>query len=100
MSARPLPAHPSVRHLRNEAKALLRAVRSGDAEALSVVREHLPRHGDHPGPQVDAAGLSLQKVQHALALAYGFEGWAQLIDHIEPTVAQLTLGDLPRLSRR
>jgi hypothetical protein len=37
-----LPARPNLDHLRCQAKALLAALESGDAEAVSTILNHLP----------------------------------------------------------
>lgn len=100
MSARPLPDSPNLRHLRNEAKALRRSALSGAPEALELVREYLPHLEGRSDQQVAAAGLSLQKVQHVLAQSYGFDDWSELVDEVEPRLADLTLVDLSRLARR
>lgn len=43
MPTRELPENPNLEHLKNEAKALQRRVRSGDGGALDLVREFHPR---------------------------------------------------------
>lgn len=51
-----LPSHPSLKHLRNEAKELLKA-----------------RKQENPD-----APIGLQECQHALAQEYGFKNWTEL----------------------
>lgn len=65
-----LPAHPSLEHLRHEAKQLLRAARSGDPQA-----EHRLR----------AVGgeLTLASAQLAVSRAYGFSSWPRLKAEVE-----------------
>ena len=100
MSARQLPEHPSLRHLRNEAKALCRSVSDGDIDAVARVRPHLRRLGELSDAQVAAADVTLQEVQHALARDYGFTGWPALVEAVEPRSVGLTIdciADLPPL---
>ena len=55
-----LPVRPSLRHLKNEAKDLHKALAAGDAGAVERVRQHLPSlaHGDKP-PE----GISLDRIE-------------------------------------
>ena len=75
-----LPTRPSLRHLKNEAKDLHKALAAGDAAATERVRQHLPSlaHGDKPPEEI-----SLQEVQHALAQEYGHKTWADLQQSLE-----------------
>jgi len=74
MSARSLPAHPSLRHLKAEAKQFHKAVVSGDADAAERMRANLRRlsHGD----SID--DVTLQEAQHVLGREYGFLDWQGL----------------------
>lgn len=74
---RSLPPRPSLEYVRKEAKDLLAAHQSGDASACDVLRLH-HRFQAASDADVLAAPVSLQEVQHALALDYGFKDWAQL----------------------
>ena len=102
MPDRPLPDHPNlrhVRHVRNEAKALRRVVREGDAKALTLMRAHVRRLGDLTD-ETAAASISLQEIQHELACDYGFTDWAALADAVEPRLVQINLQDLLQFSER
>jgi hypothetical protein len=99
MPIRQLPDHPSLRHLRNEAKALRRATREGDSEALTLMRSHV-RRLQKLDDEDAAAGVTLQEIQHALACDYGFSEWTALVDAAEPHLARIDLQDLMRLSER
>ena len=81
-----LPTHPSLRHLKNEAKDLHKALKSGAAEAVDRVREHLPRLDRG---ETDAAGVTLQEVQHALAQEYEYKTWAGLVSAVETPFTSL-----------
>lgn len=75
-----LPTRPSLRHLKNEAKDLHKALKAGSSGAVERVRQHLPSlaHGEKPAEKV-----SLQEVQHALAQEYGHKTWADLQQTLE-----------------
>jgi len=85
-----LPTRPSLRHLKNEAKDLHKALVDGRSEAADRIREHLPSlaHGDKlPGE------VTLQEVQHALAQEYGQKSWDDLLQSL-----QVQFVDLLKLS--
>jgi hypothetical protein len=73
-----LPDHPSLDHLRRQARTLQRAVRAGDAEALALVRRH---HGDAADP------FPLSTAQLVLAREYGFASWPRLKHHVDVVTA-------------
>ena len=89
MSSRALPARPSLEHLKNQAKDLLKAYRAGQAVAFERFRESLPRlsgaSDDH------RPSLSLRDAQQVVASEYGFCSWSQMRAHIE------TKGDIHML---
>jgi ankyrin repeat protein len=70
----PLPAHPSFEQLRKRAKELLRAVRSGDANAI---RRFEPYVAHAP------SATSLADAQFVIAREYGFASWARLKRHVQ-----------------
>jgi ankyrin repeat protein len=72
MPARILPARPDLDHLRNEAKALCKAYRQKDADAVRRVAAVI-------GPQPT---LKLTGAQRVLAREYGFTTWARLRAHV------------------
>jgi hypothetical protein len=69
MTAKSLPARPSLASLRKQAKKLAREAAAGDAAALARVRLHLPK-GEAPWTQRNA--------QLVIAREYGFAGWREL----------------------
>jgi hypothetical protein len=71
-----LPHDPSREHLHKQAKALARAVRSGEPGALELVREFHPR-AEQPGP------FSLADAQFVVARRYGFPSWRKLSAHLD-----------------
>lgn len=73
MPSRDLPARPHLDHLKHEAKALLAAIREGDANALRRARAAL---GDKPA-------VKLTDAQRVIAREYGFPTWARLRAHVQ-----------------
>jgi uncharacterized protein (TIGR03067 family) len=78
-----LPARPNLDHLRRQAKALLRALESGEPEAVSTVLEHLPAAKNMTAEQVLQARFRLADAQSAIARMTGFASWPQLARHVE-----------------
>jgi hypothetical protein len=73
-----LPARPSLEHLKKQAKDLLAALKRGDAEGASRVRDHLPA----ARTSEDLTGLALYDMQSVIAREYGFASWARLRTHV------------------
>lgn len=78
---RALPANPNLEHLKNEARSLLKAHRSGDVSVCSALRQ-LPRCSSQSDKEILSARVSLQEVQFILARTYGFRDWAELKRHV------------------
>lgn len=75
MSAmRPLAARPSLEFERKEAKALLRLLRAGDADALTRARARHPAIDALPAEQIRLADAQL-----VIAREYGFTSWPRLM---------------------
>jgi hypothetical protein len=102
MPVRNFPVRPNLDQLRHQAKDLLRAIRSDDAEALAELREHSPKFPT----SADAATVQLADAQFVLARSYGIADWPRLVTACRmteairrgdvETVRALALGD-PRL---
>ena len=71
-SVRELPANPSLTHLRNQARDLQRAARSGEPDAIHRIRS------SHPAPPQAFSDLTLRDAQLTVAREYGFAGWHDL----------------------
>ncbi len=94
--ARTLRPRPDLDQLRRQAKELLEAFVSGEANATAEVHAHY--HG------ADPATFALHDAQLVMARAHGFESWPKLKAHVDRiTVQQLadaiTAGDLARVRR-
>ncbi|MBM3679288.1 MAG: ankyrin repeat domain-containing protein, partial [Actinobacteria bacterium] len=74
MSSRHLPGDASLENLRKQAKTLLDRYRSGDGQAVALVREL------EPSPP---AALRLADAQRVTARLYGFASWPKLVRHVE-----------------
>jgi hypothetical protein len=84
-SARPLPAHPSLRQLKIQAKELLHAHQSGSAKAFARLRETSAELSDVTDDVIQAAKFSLLDAQRVIAREYGFDSWHDLGQHVEAT---------------
>ena len=67
MSPRSLPPRPSLEHLQKQAKALLKAHKSGDQEAAVRFRESLPPLSKVTDAEVLESKLSLRHAQAVIA---------------------------------
>ena len=79
---RTLPQNPSVRFLQKEAKDILKAHKSSDPSCCPTLRYHF-RFSRSADEEILKAEVSLQEVQHALALDYGCKSWAELKAGVE-----------------
>ena len=73
MAITPLPDNPDLGQLKKRAKALLKSVRAGEAEALAQV-------GPYFG---DPKQIGLQQAQLVIARGHGFSSWTRLKRHVE-----------------
>jgi hypothetical protein len=72
MPVRRLPVRPDLDQLHRQAKDLLRALHSGDPDAVAELRER------HPEP-IDPSGAKLADAQLALARSYEASSWTRLV---------------------
>jgi hypothetical protein len=75
---RVLPARPSLEFERKEAKALLKRLHAGDADALARARERESGLTD-----TAPADFSLADAQLILAREYGFTSWPKLVQYFQ-----------------
>ncbi|MFI7133582.1 ankyrin repeat domain-containing protein [Nonomuraea sp. NPDC050153] len=74
-----LPENPSLDHLKNEAKQLLRGVRAGEVRALATAGGWL-----RPVPLPESlSDLRLADAQLVVARKYGFTSWSRLRAHLK-----------------
>ena len=98
MPVRRLPAHPSLDHLKYQAKDLLKAKADRDPAAAQLIREFHPRFGRATDGEIFEARLKLSDAQLTIAREAGFPSWTRLKRHIEkPALADRL--DLPHHER-
>lgn len=85
-----LPASPSIVHLKDQAKELLKAHRNRDPAVCPVLRL-MHRFGRVPDEEILRAEVSLQEAQFALAMDYGFAGWNELKAFVETKAGGTTM---------
>ena len=83
-----LPDRPTLRHLRNQAKRLLKAHRSGDPQALQRITKSHPRLGKLSPDEVLSHKFGLRSAQVVVAREYGFPSWPKLVTHVEGSEVQ------------
>src|SRR3989442_4535630 len=81
-----LPSRPNLEQLKNQAKDLLKSLKSDDPDAIQRVRENHPRWSATAEPEMDAAALSLGDAQLVIAREYGFASWPKLKEHVDAVV--------------
>ena len=88
MPVRVLPQNPSLKHLKYQAKDLMKELAANDRSAAQRVREFHPRFGYALDAAIFSARLKLADVQLTIAREAGFPSWARLKRHIEkPTLS-------------
>ena len=91
--SRPLPPRPSLEYERKEAKALLRRLRAGDADAIARARAlHHAIDASQPGR------IRLADAQLVIAREYGFRSWPRLVRWFGDVERQLHAHFRPRLN--
>jgi len=76
-----LPPKPSVKFLKLEAKSILKAHKNGDSSCCDILR-HLHQFKGKSDEEILNAQTSLQEVQFALAMEYGFKSWGDLKKYV------------------
>ena len=84
---RVLPPHPSLEQLKNQAKTLLTAARSGDSAALERLARYFPELRPSPLGGLSAGATTptprLSQAQLVIAREHGFASWARLRRAVE-----------------
>ena len=78
-----LPARPNLEHLRNQAKDLLKAYRSGQSSAIERFRTSLSHYSRLTDDDLRRLSLSLGDAQRVIAAEYGFQTWLHMRNYIE-----------------
>ena len=78
-----LPARPNLEHLRNQAKDLLKAYRSGQPSAIARFRTSLSLYSRLTDDDLRRLSLSLGDAQRVVAAEYGFQTWLHMRSYVE-----------------
>lgn len=88
--ALPLPPHPSLEQYKKRAKDLVKAARSGDADAIRVwAADWLGKRGDEVAEygrarlMGDEGACTLTQSQFVIARSHGFASWPKFAAHVE-----------------
>jgi hypothetical protein len=92
---RTLPDRPDIDQLKRQAKELLRSHRSGEAECVPRLREHVYTRPSWSGGDVFAAKFSLLDAQLVIAREYGFDNWQGLALQVAQRRGQRTTRAAP-----
>ncbi|MCK4857518.1 MAG: hypothetical protein KAT58_06095, partial [candidate division Zixibacteria bacterium] len=92
---RSLPTRPNLEHLKKEAKTLLKAHQKGYSTVCETLRL-LHRFKEATDHEILETDLSLNEVQYALAMDYGFSSWADMKHHVESLAGKSLSGNLRR----
>ena len=76
-----LPARPNLEQLRNQAKDLLKSLKSSDPVAFQRLQENHPSSSTAVKNHADP--FSLSNAQLVIAREYGFASWPKLKEHVE-----------------
>jgi len=98
MPVKPLPANPSLDHLKHQAKDLLKAHALRSPEAAQRIREFHPRFSKATDAEIFTARLGLAGAQLTIARERGFPSWPRLKARIEKPATSDNL-DLPYRER-
>jgi hypothetical protein len=91
MPLKPLPRHPDLEQYKNQAKALLKAFKSGETDALTRLRRYHPRLRGRPdtndrngvtNEEIRRAKLSLADAQSIIAREHQFANWPRFVKHL------------------
>ena len=78
-----LPPRPNLEHLRNQAKDLLKAYRSGQPSAIERFRTSLSHYSQLTDDDLRRLPLSLRDAQRVVAAEYGFQSWLHMHSYVE-----------------
>jgi hypothetical protein len=74
-----MATRPNVENLRKQAKSLHKQWMAGEASGMARIRLGLPRLSQTVVADVSGAGVTLQEVQHVIAVEHGYSNWKQLL---------------------
>jgi hypothetical protein len=83
MPVKQLPNRPSLEHLKNQARDLLKAHAAKDPEALQRLREFVPKFGNMDDSEIAERSFHLSDAYFAIAREYGYTSWTRLKSAVE-----------------
>ncbi|HEY4146703.1 ankyrin repeat domain-containing protein [Pinirhizobacter sp.] len=83
MPTKQLPEHPSLDHLKHQAKDLLRQHSLGELASAQRLREFHPKLHRSTDQEIFSTHLTLSDAQLAIAREYGFPSWTRLKQRVE-----------------
>ncbi len=76
------PVRLNIEQARNQAKDLLKALKSGDRTAALRFRTTIPQLGAYSDDQVFSAKLALHDAQRVIAIEHGCRSWQEFVAHV------------------
>ncbi|NKB67613.1 MAG: hypothetical protein GKR89_11160 [Candidatus Latescibacteria bacterium] len=80
MATQSIPANPSLKSLKNQAKQLLHAHRAGKNEDCQRIKASHPRLGQRPLEQIKETDFALADAQLVVAREYGYQNWRTMTE--------------------
>ena len=80
------PARLNIEQARNQAKDLLKALKSRDPAAARRFRTAVPQLGAYSDDQVFSAKLALHDAQRVIAIEHGCRSWPELVAHVQQSI--------------
>jgi ankyrin repeat protein len=100
MPARLLPDRPNLSQYKKQAKELVKAVRSSDADALRRATTHHPRHDIRMASADRLTTFVLADAQLVIAREHGIESWPKFVQEIEQRSGADSPGRVWKLAER
>jgi hypothetical protein len=95
INARRSPENPDLAQERKRAKELLKALRSGDDNAIARFRSHHPRFAELTQDALQTSDVKLSDAQWVIAREYGFPSWQLLKARIEQVSGRAATATTP-----
>ena len=80
------PVRLNIEQARNQAKDLLKALKSRDRAAAMRFRIAIPQLGAYSDDQVFSAKLALHDAQRVIAIEHGRQSWQELVAHVQRSI--------------
>jgi hypothetical protein len=112
MEVKKLPARPSLEQYKKQAKDLVKAFESNQAEALQRIKANHDRFGNLRDSEIHHVPFALADAQFVIAREHGFQSWPKFAKHVtaltrsnspvaqfEAAVDAIVTGDMGTLKR-